>query len=516
MANKKIKKTDLSITLLLLLGIVAVVNFFSYQIFYRWDLTQGKEYSISSASKKTVEGLSDIVNVKAYFSANLPNQLYSLRQEVTDILDEYKNYSHGNLNVQFIDPGDDQQLQQELYIMGIPQLTFDVYAKDQRQMVNGYMGIAISYGDKTEVIPAVKHNTSDLEYQLTTAIKKVTSSKIATIGVLTSNGTADTQNRISAAYQALGKLYTVQNVDLSGDAPVIPDNVDTLLIVGPTEKFSEDQLKSIDEFVAKGKSLMVLLDGVTIGQGLSASANDTGLDGLLASYGIKFNRDLVLDKQSGVASFNQGYITFSTNYPYWPDVRSDGFAKDNSAVANLEDVVFPWASSIDLDQSKLGENANGSVLVHTTANAWRVTSNFNVNPQALPSPTSPKEYDLAVMVSGQLPGAYAATSSPEGEARAPDSRIVVVGDSDFVSDNFAQGSPDNLTMFQNLVDILSLDEDLINIRSKVVTSRPIKDLSDGGRAAVRYFNVFGLTIVVIIFGLLRYYMRRRSRFVDEI
>src|SRR3989339_853161 len=164
MPNKKIKKTDLSITIILFIGIIAVLNFFAYQIFYRWDLTQNKIYSISKVSKKTVGELDDIVNIKAYFSDNLPGQVLNLKQEVADILDEYAAFSNGKIKVEFIAPDSDEETQKELYAAGIPQLTFQVYEKDQVQLVNGYMGIAISHGDKTEAIPAIKENTSDLEY----------------------------------------------------------------------------------------------------------------------------------------------------------------------------------------------------------------------------------------------------------------------------------------------------------------------------------------------------------------
>ena len=161
--KKKINKADTSITALFLIGIIIAVNFLSYQLFFRWDLTQNKVYSISKVSKNTVGKLDDIVNVKAYFSENLPGQLFSLRQEVEDILDEYQNYSNGKIKIEYIDPNDDEETQRELYMIGIPQLTFETYEKDKRELVNGYMGIAISYGDNTEVIPAVKQNTSDLE-----------------------------------------------------------------------------------------------------------------------------------------------------------------------------------------------------------------------------------------------------------------------------------------------------------------------------------------------------------------
>lgn len=513
-SNKKIKKTDLSITVILLIGIIAVANFFAYQIFYRWDLTQNKIYSISKVSKKTVGELDDVVNIKAYFSDKLPNQVLALKQEVADILDEYAAFSNGRIKVEFISPGSDEATQRELYAAGIPQLTFQVYEKDQMQLVNGYMGILISHGDKTEAIPAVKSDTSDLEYQLTTAIKKVTTEEIATLGILTSHGTVSLERGgLSVAYESLSELYTVLPVNLSDEKPLIPESIDTLVIVGPKEEFNEEQLKAINAFLARGGALLALVDGVSVGQGLTAAKNPTNLDSLFAKYGIKMNKDLVADTRSGIASFSQGFLTFSSNYPFWPKILSDGFNKDNSAVANLESVLLPWASSIETEADKINPE-QVSRLAFSSDKSWRIENTFNIAPNLGLAPGGDKKsYDLAVAVTGTVPNAY-----PDGkDGENIRARLIAVGDSDFITDNFLQQSPDNLTMFQNLVDSLSLDEDLINIRSKGVSSRPLKEnLSDSVRAAIRYFNVFGLTVIVIGFGLLRYYMRKRSRFVDDI
>jgi len=511
---KKIKKTDLSIAVIIIIGILIVINFFSYQIFYRWDLTQGRIYSISKVSKDTLGKLDDVVNIKAYFSSNLPNQFLTVKQETADILNEYQNYSKGKIRSEFIDPSNDESLQRELYAKGIPQLTFEVLEKDKSQLVNGYMGIAISFGNKTEVIPAVNQNTSDLEYQLTTAIKKVTADKIATVGFLTSNGTASLQNSVSNAYQAVEKLYNTREIDLK-NAKSIPEDMDTLIIIGPKEKFLDDELKAINSFVMRGGSLFVMLDGVKIAQGLTASKNETDLDKLLEKYGIKVNQDLVADARSGVASFSSGFVTFSSNYPFWPKITKEGFDQANGAVSNLSNVVLPWASSVTVDESKIGQGFYTN-LAYTTDKAWGQSDSYNILPisnQALSPQGAQKQYTLAVDVRGKIKNAYPDKSSPS-QAEA---RLIVVGDSDFIYNNFLQGSPDNLTFFQNLVDSLGFGQDLISIRSKNITSRPIKEgLTDSTRATIRYANVIGMTLVVVAYGLIRYFMRRRSRFVDEL
>lgn len=501
--SKKLKKSELSITVVLLIGIILAVNFFSYQIFLRWDLTDNNIFSISSATKKTLKDLDDIVVIKAYFSENLPSYIYSIRQNVEDVLKEYQSYSDGKVRVEYIDPSDDEKMQQELYMIGIPQLTFDVIEKDKRELVNGYLGMSIGYAANIETIPAIKQDTSDLEYQLTTAIKKVTNDEAATVGFLNSNGAADLEAELKIAYGELEGLYNILSVDLSGEEPNISSAVDTLIAVGPTESLGGPAVAALKDYLAQGGSMVLLSDGVVIGEGLSALANDNGFNQVLADYGLKINTDLVGDTQSGMASFTQGFFRFSSNYSFWPKIVSERFNQDNAVVKDLEEVVLPWASSIAVDESKISPD-KVSVLAKTSAQGWSVASNYNVMPNEANAPQgAQKEFNLAVL----------ADIGSEGENEA---RIAVVGDSDFARDNFINGNPDNLAFFQNLVDIMSLDEDLIQVRSKVVSSRPIKELSDTQRSAMRYFNIFGMTVIVLAYGMGRYYLRRRSRFADEL
>jgi gliding-associated putative ABC transporter substrate-binding component GldG len=509
MLNKKIKqKANFGITVIIIIGIIAVINFFSYQIFYRGDLTQNKDYSISKASKQVAGKLDDMVNIKVYFSENLPSQYINLRQEAGDILDGYAAYSNGKIRVEFIDPGDNEEMKSELYMLGIPELQFNVLEKDKYQVVKGYLGMAVQYGGKTEAIPVVE-NTDNFEYQVTLAIKKVTSGKMAVIGFVTSNGTAGIDNEISLAYQKLRELYEARQVDLAKEKE-IPDDIDALIIVGPKEKFSEDRLKAIDAFLMKGRSVLILADGVKVEEGLIASVNDTGLNNLLEKYGVKINNDLALDAASGIVSFTQGYITFSTNYPFWPKVSQQGFDRENSATAELESLVLPWASTLEVATDKIDKAGKISYLASTTDKAWRQKDNFDLNPQQNFVPSEEKGiFNLAVAISGKFLSAYDNGETDNG-------RLIVVGDSDFIKDAFLRSAPDNLVFFQNIVDSLSLDEDLINIRSKGVSDRPLKELSDGAKAAIRYLNIFGLTIVAVAFGMIRYYIRRRSMFIDEL
>ena len=499
--KKYLGKLNKTLTIILVIAILGVINFISYQAFLRLDITETNEFSISSASKKIAGDLDDVVNIKSYFSKNLPSQLITLPQEVGDILDEYKNYSNGKIRVEFIDPGDDEEMKNKLMMSGIPPLQLNVMEKDKYQVVQGYLGMTIGYGDKTEAIPVIE-NTSQLEYQVSTAIKKVTSKDLAAVGYVTSNGTVDLK-AASVAEKKLKELYNISEVDLADGE--VDKSIKTLIIAGPKEKFSDKELKAIDNFTSNGGSLLVLLDGVKIGEGLAAEKNETGLEGLLEKYGIKVGTDLVLDRQAGVASFNQGFVTFSLEYPYWPKIGKAGFDKDVASVSNLEALILPWVSSVDTIKDKMDKENKVSHLVMSSDNGWRITEGFNLNPQAIELPAGGTgKFSLAVLASGNFISAYDAK-------RQFNSRIAVVGDSDFMQDGFLQNAPDNLVFFQNLTDALSLDEDLINIRSKGVSSRPVKELSEGAKAGLRYGNVFGITLIVIIIGTLRYLGRRRKR-----
>lgn len=497
---KNLKKSDLSISILLVIGIIAVINFFAYQIFVRWDLTQNKVYSISEISKDSAAELDDIVNIKAYFSDNLPPQFIPIRQEVGDLLDEYKNYSKGKVKVEFISPDDDEETMQDLYMKGIPQLTFQVIEKDKAQVAKGYMGMVVSFGKEFEAIPAIQ-NTKGLEYQITSAIKKVTSKELGTIGFVTSNGTASLNQEVQAALGEVQKLYKIEQVDLS-TATEIPSYLNTLVLIGPKEEFTEDQLKTLDKYLVNGGSMLVLYDGMVIGQGLQAEPNNSGLGVLLEKYGVKVNQDLVADVKNTMASFSQGFMTFTTSYPYWPQITNDRFNQDDSAVSDLESLFLQWASSIDV----VGNKDNISVLAKSTNRAVRSQGSFDISPNSTPQGEQ-GQYNFAVSVNGGIQSAYGQTSE------ATPGRLIVVSDSDFVRTT----DPDNITFFQNLVDSLSLGDDLIKIRSKNVSSRPIQEeLSDSKRATLRYLNVFGVTVLVFGFGLMRYYMRRRKSFSDEL
>ena len=89
-------------------------------------------------------------------------------------------------------------------------------------------------------------------------------------------------------------------------------------------------------------------------------------------------------------------------------------------------------------------------------------------------------------------------------------RIVLWGDADFVSDQVLRDQT-NLVMFQNMTDWLSEDEGLIAIRSKDVSTRPLRVVEDSTRTIVKFLNILLMPALVIVFGVARWQIRKQNR-----
>jgi len=507
--NNLKKQSNLSLTIVLMLAIVVVLNFISYQIFARFDLTQNKDYSISQISKKTVSDLDDLVNVKVYFSQNLPPSFRNLEQEIKDILNEYEAYSNGDLEVDFIDPSSFEDPVNKLSQIGIKPLQFNVTRNDSYEVARGFMGMIIQYGDEQEVMPVVE-SSKNLEYKITTAIKKLTTDKMMTVGILDSHGAVDAGNKARNFYKSLEDLYKVIPIDLKIKEDEEKkkksnslENIDTLVMFGPKEEFSEEELKAIDNFVMSKRPVIALVDGVVVDPRSGVSKNKTGLNKLFSEYGLEIQNNLISDTSNAVVSMPTGLFNVSIEYALWPKITKKNFDQENVVVSSLESLVLPWVSSINIKQDKIKEDTEVSILAKSTPDACAQTSSFNINPQNNSTNCQDtKQYNLAVSLAGNISSAF---SEEETEAK-----ILVVGDSDFATDQFYSQNSDNITFLQNMIDSVTLDEDLISIRSQGITERPIKDLDKGSKGFIRYANIFGMTILVLAFGLLRYYLRRKN------
>jgi gliding-associated putative ABC transporter substrate-binding component GldG len=498
------------------------VNVIAQRFFVRYDLTEDKRYSIAPATRAVLEGLDDVVNVEAYFSRDLPPYLVSLRRQVEDILAEYRAYGGGNVSVEFRDPGDDPMTRQKIRSLGIPEVQLEILEKDQFRLTTAYMGIALLYGGRKEAIPMVQ-NVGRLEYELTSAILRLTTTEKKAVGWLSgASGQAPVRGPLQ---QELGRFYDLRDLDADGLGEV-PAEVRTLVVEAPRD-LSEEARFGLDQFIMGGGSVLFLVDHFDLrAGGISPVPLDSGVHDLLEHYGVRVNRDVVVEPfYNAQAAFSSGFMQFRLPYPYWVRVPRDFLNREHPVTADLEALVLPWTSSLEV---LTGEDSavRAETLAVSSPASWTVSDPYNFSPQ---SPVRPplaeeekQERPLAVLLQGRFrsfwegkdppsPGEGKGAEAGEVVRESPETSILVVGTSRLANQEFLGQFPGGAVFLMNAVDWMTFGDHLIGIRSRRSGERRLSELPEGTRTALKVGNVVVLPLALAVFGLFTLLARRRRK-----
>jgi len=498
-------KSKLYTTIALVIGVVIAVNLLSTEFHFRLDLTENHQYTLSAATRNIVAHLGEPVTVTAYFSKDLPPAILEAREDFKDMLIEYANRSGGQILYKFIDPGSDPSREQEATQAGIRPVLINVREKDQMKQQKAYLGATVSMGKQTEVIPFLGPGASN-EYALSTAIKKLSVTHKPEIGFLQGEGEPSLQEMPEAQKQ-LGVLYQTNPVSMT-DSTDLPPGLKTLAIIGPSMPFTNHQLARLDTFLAKGGNLLLALNhaggNMRMGQGVY---NHSGLCKWLAKKGITVGDNFVIDAQcaSIPQQQQQGSFTFQTNisFPYFPVISH--FA-DHPVTSGLENVVLQFASTIRYEGDS---SIKFTPLAFTSAlsDSLGGPQYFNLGRQWSQGDFNRKGLVVAAAATGALGG---------GNTR---SKMVIVTDGDFPvngPENQAhQLAPDNVSLLANAIDWLSDDTGLIGLRTKSVTGRPIRQLTDSTKAFLKYLNFLLPLLLAIGYGLVRFRRNRKKRLLRQ-
>ncbi len=500
---------------LLIFGIVGMAAYISANHFVRLDLTENQQYTLSPSSKEVMAGLDDIITVKVFFSDELPPNLFSIRQYVEDILSELASFSNGNLTVQFLNPAD-EAVAAEAKDLGILPVRMNILAKDKFEVKNGFLGISLTYGDRHEVLPVVQ-NSANLEYDLVSAIRKLTHPADRQVGFTTGHGeypvlsalNALSGERYKAVGEALKKNYQVDEVNLLGSDL---DKTDTLIVGGPRLPFSDSEQEAIDQFLISGKNIIFLLDGTDVDYALTAKPLDVGLSDLLRHYGAAVEPYFVLDNSNETASFSQGYFNFVVPYPFWVKALVANFNTQSPILSKLDSIVFPWASPIT---TSLPAGVEAETLISTTDKAWTEQEEpFSLDPNTRTGEPEPQgQFVLATLLEGKFTSFYGTSYKKKTTKTflpAP-GRLLLIGNSRFLTDRFVSQYPQNLTFFLNAVDYLTLDQTLIGIRSKGILGRPLRSMDYTEMQTAKAIGIFLMPALIVLYGILRSIRRKRRR-----
>ncbi len=352
--------------------------------------------------------------------------------------------------------------------------------------------------------------------------------------------------------------YTVKDVSLKDST--IPDSLNCLMVARPTGKFTDYELFQIDQFLMRGKNLALFVDafkevmppnerGMSFNQGPTYVPLNTGLEKLLEHYGIRIKKSYVMDencyKQRALAQFGGG----QTAVYFAPIIKNQAINHDLGFVRNIKGLVAMKISPLELNTERIKENGlNARKVFSSSDKSWEMSGRINLNPMFIQPPQSGDEQrslPLAYILEGEFSSYFAGKPIPEkksenGESKKEDKeeptdkkpdldlskiegegeflskgkpgKIFLMASSEMLKDNMLdeEGRSPNAMFMMNILDFLNNREEIALMRSKEQRFNPLDDTEGGTKTLVKSFNIAGMPVLVVLFGLMVWF-RRHSR-----
>jgi ABC-type uncharacterized transport system involved in gliding motility auxiliary subunit len=475
MERKKKAATESGALLFIIVAIVVAVNALSFFMYRRWDMTKAEKYTLSEGSGRLIRSIKDgeQIKVEAYVTKGLP-KLDAFVRDLRDLLQQYKDAGRGKFDYTIIEPKteDERKKAEEAGLQKLQRVEGSD-TEDKAEVAQGYMGLVFTYKTQKEKIPVLSpDNNTGLEFWITNKIRELKDAGDKTkhkLGVLTGHdeiklsepNLVPGQGRqggptIQAIIGQYFPFYELKDVDLKNGDAEIDESLDGLLITQPGKELTEKELRRIDQFVMRGKSLAILASAVNTKAGdatMNAKLDTHGLEKLTEGYGIKMHKDVVLDFGR---SFRVRVDTMTGPrtmiFPQILDVREDSrFTGDEvlldtsfAAFFRIPQASFPFASSLELDKSKqpqIGDKLR--MIAHSTpaaitetgdtvdlkpARQWRPKGNF-------------QQFGLAAAAEGKLKSAFPTGDKMGVETPAESTnpaRVLVLSSAEFFANPFVR------------------------------------------------------------------------------
>ena len=483
-----------------LVAILILLNLIGRDLFFRLDLTDNKMYSLSKSSKSVVSKIDDLMTLKVYFSNNLPGQYGNNRRYLQDILEEYKAYSNGKIHFEFFEPETNEDLQNDAQKSGIQPVQLQVIENDKVEVKRVYMGMVFIYEDKRETIPIIQ-TTTGLEYEITTNIKKLVDTNKKTIALVSKNSTEDKNENIT---QILEERYNVQKITL--DNP-IPKDISVILLNPINDSLSIMEKQNLEEYVINDGNVLILQNRLNVDvQTQQATPINSNVFDLLDKWGLKIQENLVLDQLCGKVNVQQNMGIFRMavpmDYPFLPIIQS--FNKDDIIVNGLEQIRTMFPSQIILDTL-----VKAFPLFSSSNKSTTMTEFYNLNPDPKTNPIFNQLNENGKII--------AARSEIDFNENSKNSQIILIADQYFISDDGGGSSPENHIFVLNAMDFLVGDSELIALRSREITSRPLQELEEDAKRRWKWINILFPSILIIFFGFLHIQnQKKRSKLLEEL
>ena len=518
--------------------------------------TEGFEYKLTTKISKmisTADTLANLkqnekINITLYFSPVLKNMGISGCNELEQIVEtsfkEVNKQNKDRLDYKVVNPSESETIE-FVQKYGIQAIQY----KSENQQKVAALGLVVEYNDDFRVIPVqierslfgyVVSGLETIGESINESLQSLMSN-VQSIGYVTGHGELSLQDERQALNfnKMVSAHYQIEELNLVEKD--IPMNMSCIVINGPKADFAEEELYKIDQFVMRGGNVMFFVDSLVEQGGSPYQAaeyvpNELNIDKLLNKYGVKRNYDYVMDTNC--------YTTSSSEYGkmnlYWaPIMQKDQLAKKSVITQNLGYLIFLQNGSLDISGAENNSNLKSTVLVKSSPESWAQSERIMLNPIFMTPPEAGNfaSQNLAVMIEGKFDSAY--TEKPKFEtsdesaettenqtqdenqlttenhlasAKLP-GKIFVIGSSYVTTYQILDGqdtSPISM-FFLNVIDYLNGNEEVCTMRTKGLEINVLTIKSPALATIAKYFNQFGLVILVAVAGLIVVRSRAKRR-----
>jgi hypothetical protein len=548
--------------------------------------TDGLEYKLTTSIQRlnnkisALVGLKDKVQVRLFLSSSLMGvaphmdikDLPKVPGDVKKAVDTLNGRMYGKIEYSFLDPVNEPEMAELSKKYTLMMLKWPALDKGKIPAGAGVIGLVAEYGDRSYMIPIIQAYTIPLfgtQYKLadTVTIQEAIEQSIESLiginenlgyladkGTLTPYGPPGSAGGLNNFNALASRTYSIKDITLDKG---IPQGTACLLIVRPTERFSDFDLYQIDQALMRGTNLALLLDpfmepaqtGMPSPQQGQLIPVDTGLEKLLKHYGIAVNQSLAMDEKCFRQRMPDQYGGGEQAIYYAPLIEGTQINGEPAFMRNIKELITYKIAPLTIDEVRLREIGLKSTVLFTTSDrSWEMKGQVVLNPMFIQPPadaSSMGRRPLACIVEGSFPSYFAgkpvperpvkdSSSGPSGQsasgttpqgggdvgleqkggflASSRPARIFLLASSEMITDNLIseQGDNTNATFIMNVIDVLNGREDIAMMRSKIQSFNPLQVSDDGFKVLAKVFNIAGPPFLVTVFGLF-VWLRRHAR-----
>ncbi|AZE71940.1 hypothetical protein C4K00_1697 [Pseudomonas synxantha] len=442
----------------------------------RWDFSQQKIHTLSPATRQLLRTLESPVDLY-YFNSKIPQKSHALKrygQRVEDLLKEFEKAAKDKINLHVINPFPFSEDAYKASLFGLDDSL-------------GFIGlIGTRAGQGTQRIEAFHpDNEALLEYEISHLIYKLMYPKRPTVGLLSGLPLAAPAGNL---LEQMRRHFNL--VELAPTLDQVPASIATLMVVQPYA-LPERALYAIEQSVLRGTKLMVFIDPVSE-IGASAGSANARLNALLNAWGIQMPADKLLVDNLYASSAKPGPGIPAVLHPARLQLPRQAMAADDVSTWKLNSVTVSSSGALSRAAKShtfftplLQSSPQSSLL-----DAGRFASSTAFDTLAEEASTSGQRHVIAARLEGPAYSVFpdGLKGQPPGRQKAEQVQVVVVADTDLLSDAVSNAHPNSNALFVlNTLDNLAAPEALRRIQPRAMT-QPLHRLEPMREAAAQAYR----------------------------